>query len=51
MIPKTDGHEKERSSPEIINWRNRYVRAIGQARAEGKKIVCIMRHIVVTSKF
>ena len=27
MIPRADGHEKERSAPENIAWRNRYVRA------------------------
>ena len=26
MIPRADGHEKERSAPENIAWRNRYVR-------------------------
>ena len=39
MIPSTDGHEEERKRPEIVAWRNDYLRAINKARSEGKKIV------------
>ena len=49
MIPSTDGHEEERKRPEIVAWRNNYLRAINKARSEGKKIVskCELCYVVL----
>ena len=34
--PSTDGHNSDRVQPEIVDWRNQYVRDVIKAREDGK---------------
>ena len=34
--PSTDGHNSDRERPEIVDWRNQYVRDVIKAREDGK---------------
>ena len=41
--PSTDGHNSDRERPEIVEWRNQYVRDVIKAREDGKNIVSTTR--------